>query len=421
VVPASVPGESSVVEDIEAGIRAAMDRVIAALTEPLSPEEKSPRPRETEKLSRIIFKGHIEEVNRFFYKRGWTDGLPVIPPTEEAVAAMLQGTDLPPDYLVAELGPRCGKATVEKIAINAVMAGALPTYMPVLIAGIQSLISFPEYGFLRLSVSTGSWAPFWIINGPVRNDLFINCRSGALSPGDIANAAIGRAFGLIIKNIGGIRKGIEDMGVLGNPGKYSLVIGENEEDSPWEPMHVEHGFKREDSTITVSFPNTYIQMWPYGSDDEGIMRALIYNLMPGRGGGFCLLLTPPHARTLANHGWTKKSIKTFISEYARAPAYRMPSYWGVSPAVPGVTAGLQGSRVPMREMDEVPIIKNPESIAIIVAGGPGAFIGQLAGGTGVVGGTVNSWEKAIATIKLPANWDSLVAQYKNVVPTYLRY
>jgi hypothetical protein len=133
---------------------------------------------------------------------------------------MLSGTDLPPDYLVAEIVPRNGKATVEKIAINAVMAGCLPTYMPVLVAGVQALTA-PDTTFGIWGVSTGSWAPFWIINGTVRNDLHIDSGSGTLSPGDKANAAIGRAMGLIIKNIGGIRKASEDMGCLGNPGKYS--------------------------------------------------------------------------------------------------------------------------------------------------------------------------------------------------------
>ena len=150
--------------------------------------------------------------------------------------------------------PRLGKATVEKIAINAVMAGALPTYMPVLIASVQALWT-PD-GTPCATVSTGSWAPFWIINGPIRKDLHINSGSGALSPGDMANATIGRAMGLITKNIGGIRKGIEDMGFLGNPGKYSMVMAENEEESPWEPLHVEQGFKKEDSAITVFFPNS---------------------------------------------------------------------------------------------------------------------------------------------------------------------
>lgn len=415
VVATATPCEASVIEDIEAGVTTAMDDIVAALTRPLTAEEKSPRPKETEKPSRIMFKGSLEEVNRFLYRRGWTDGLPVIPPTEETVAEMLTGTDLPPDHVVAELEPRCGKATVEKIAVNAVMAGALPTYMPLLIAGVQVLAD-PGSGYTTYGVSTGSWAPFWVVNGPIRNALHINSGSGALSPGDIANAAIGRALGLIIKNIGGVRKGIEDMGVIGNPGKYTMVIAENEEDSPWEPLHVEHGFNKEDSTLALSYPNTFIQIWPYSSDDEGILRSVIYNLLPSRGGQFYLTLTPPHAKTLARHNWTKKDIKAFIVEHGRTPAYRLPSYWGVSPAVPGVVAGLRGRRVPMRETDEVSILRNPAVIEIVVVGGPGAFIGQFIGA-----GLVGEPGPRIKKVELPADWDKLVKKYANVVPTYVRY
>jgi hypothetical protein len=231
VVLEPVVSECTDLEEIEAGVTSVIDKVVSVLTKPLTAEEKSPQAKELEKPARIVFKGDLEEVNRFFYKRGWTDGLPIIPPTEEAVAEMLTGTDLPKEFVVAELLPRRGKATVEKIAINAVMAGALPTYMPVLIAATRALMT--NRGADMMAASTGSWTPFWVINGPIRQALNLNSSYGAMNPGDIANAAIGRAMGLITKNIRGIRKGIEDMGVLGNPGKYSMVAAENEENSPW--------------------------------------------------------------------------------------------------------------------------------------------------------------------------------------------
>ena len=411
VVATSVPCESSVVEDVETGIDQAIDVIVDTLTKPLTTEEKSPK-KEVAKPARITFKGTLEEVNRFYYRRGWADGLPIIPPTEEAVAEMLTGTDLPPDHVVAELEPRLGKATVEKIAVNAVMAGALPTYMPILIAGLQ-ILADPTSGYGTWGVSTGSWAPFWIINGPIRNDLNINNGTGALSPGNIANATIGRAMQLIIQNIGGARKGIEDMGVLGNPGKYSLVIAENEEENPWEPLHVENGYNKEDSTIRVHAPNTYAQIWPLASDDEGILRSIVYNMMPGRSGSFGLILTPPHARTLAKNGWTKQDIRGFIAEYSRAPADRFPIYWGMSSPVEG--AWLYKNRVPMRSNDLVPMVKDPDSITIIVAGGPGAFIGMLTPAILHLAG------KMMEKITLPANWDKLVAKYKDVIPSYARY
>jgi hypothetical protein len=404
VVSEAVPCECTVKNDVEIEIDAIMDNVIAALTKPLTATEKSPQKKETENPSRIVFKGTLEEINHFFYKRGWTDGLPVIPPTEEAVAEMLTGTDMAPDHLIAKLEPRMGKATVERIAINAVMAGALPTYMPLLIAGVQAMV---QTGFSTSSVSTGSWTPFWIVNGPIRKDVQINGSTGALSPGDMANAAVARALGLIIKNIGGIRKGIEDMGTLGNPGKYSQFLGENEEESPWEPMHMEYGFNKEDSTICVSFPNSYVQIQPYTTEDNGMLRGIIYNLIPGRRGGCTLVFSPQNARTLARQGWTKKDIKAFVAENSQVPAYRLMSYWALQ------HGGLAGEKVPMINSDTVPLIKDPNTIRIIVAGGPGAWIGIHAPGF--------TPRSTMQKIELPANWNKLLAKYKNLVPTYLRY
>lgn len=407
IVPEAVPCECSVMEQIEAEINAVMDDIIAALTQPLSDEEKSPKPKEVEKFSRIVFKDDLEEVNRFFYKRGWADGLPIVPPTEEAVEEMLKGTDLPRDYVVGKIMPRLGKATVEKIAINAVMAGALPTYMPLLITGVQALMD-PKSYFGIWGVSTSSFAPFWIINGSVRNDLNINSGSGALSPGDIANATIGRAMGLIIKNIGGIRKGVEDMGVLGNPGKYTMVIAENEEESPWEPLHVEQGFNKEDSTVTLYFHNCYSQIMPYGTDDKGILSGVIYNVIPDRKGLFCLILPPVHAKTLAANGWIKKRIKVFISEYARLPAYRHGGKFGSYLGAPAK------EQLPMNPEDPMAIFWKPDWIRVIIAGGPGNFIGL------VQGGAAEGMDWVTKKVELPANWDKLVEKYKDIVPTYVR-
>jgi hypothetical protein len=397
VVLEPVVPECTVVEEIETGITAVMDDIVSTLTRPLTAEEKYPKPKKVEKPSRIIFKGNLEEVNRFFYQRGWADGLPIIPPTEEAVAEMLTGTDLPPDHLVATLEPRLGKATVEKIAINAVMAGALPTYMPLLIAGVKALKTIG----VTSAVGTVSPAPFWIINGPIRKELHINDGFGALSPGDIANAAIGRAMGLITKNMRGVRKGIEDMGVFGNPGKYSMVVAENEEANPWEPLHVESGFKKEDSTVSLSSPNSLQVLYSYGTDDRGLLSTIIYNIVPGLMGGISLILTPTNARSLASRGWTKKAIKDYIVENARAPRDHFARYYG-------------GAEDKGKPQESVPIFtlspRQPDPIRIYVFGGMSSWTGLLSGGSGVT-------EK----IELPTNWNKLVAQYKNIVPTYARY
>jgi len=308
--------------------------------------------------------------------------------------------------LVTELEPRRGKATVEKIAINAAMAGALPTYMPLLIAGVQALAANPISGMM--AASTGSFSPFWLINGPISKDLQINSSFGAMSPGNIANATIGRALGLITKNIRGVRRQIEDMGVLGHPGKYSMVAAENEEFSPWEPMHVEHGFQKEDSTITLTFPQSFQQMIPYGTDDKGILDTVISSITPARMGLFALLLTPAHAKTMANKDWTKKKIKDYIIENTRIPMDQIQQFG------PGV-AGAIARDIPTDQGDSFPIFqinqRNPEPVQVYVFGGFGSWIGFLQGGP----------QPVIKKAVLPAKWAQLMNKYKNIVPSYVRY
>jgi hypothetical protein len=389
VRPIHIANETTVAADIEAGASGAMPGIVAALTEPLTAGERSPK-RDAAAPPRVAFAGDYEAVNRFFYRKGWTDGLPIVPPTEKAVAEMLEGTDLPPDHLVARVIPRLGKATVEKIAVNAVMAGALPTHMPVLLAAVRALMN-PKSRFDTFEVSTGSWAPFFALNGPVRNDILVNSGSGALSPGDIANAAIGRAVGLIVKNIGGARKGIEDMGVIGNPSKYSLVIGENEEESPWTPLHVDRGFRREESTLTLFFPNGFAQSVPRATSAEGIARALADM---GPWSMSCLIVIPSHARILADEGWTKEKLQEYILRNAADPFAAIGEKPDVLSAPPALNRG---------------------GLLILVAGGPGAWMGMLRS----VGGIENDF--VTEPIEFPKNWDSLVKKYKNVKPTYEDY
>ncbi|HYW22510.1 MAG TPA: hypothetical protein VE953_00010 [Terriglobales bacterium] len=402
VVAETVPCECTEPERIARGVHAVIDDIVAALTVPLTRDEQSPPPPETAGARGIVFDGDLAEVQRFFYQRGWTDGLPIIPPTEAAVEEMLTGTDLPRDCLVGRMIPRLGKVTVEKIAINAVMAGALPIYMPLLIAGVEALLD-PRSAFGTFEVSTGSWAPFWVVNGPIREQLHVNGGQGALSPGDIANATIGRAMGLIVKNLGGARKGLEDMGVQGNPGKYTMVTAENEEAiASWEPLHVQHGFQHEDSCVTVSFPNTYLQIWPYGSDDKGILRAIMSNMVP-RWRQLTLLVPPGHAQTLADAGWTKGEIASYLYEYARVPAYRTPEFWG--------TPGMQRVRPPLNAEDPTPLLRSPDTMRVVVSGGAGAFMGMAYG--------AGTW--VTKPVTLPSQWERLVRKYRSLVPNHLRY
>jgi hypothetical protein len=389
VIGTPIACESTDQTDIEAGIEGAMDQIIEALTKPLTQAESSPQTR-TEPEPRSAFKGSIQDVNNFYYRKGWTDGMPILPPTEAAVAEMLTGTDLPADHVVTKLIPRGGYATVEKIAVNAVMAGALPVHMPVIIAAVESL-SDGRTRYDTFQVSTGSWAPFFLINGPVRNDIHINSGSGAMSPGNIANAAIGRAVGLISKNIGGARKGIEDMGVQGNPGKWSLVIGENEELSPWEPYHVSSGYQKEDNVLTVFFPNQFRQSIPGQTHAEGIATSWA-NMRPGALSA--LIVIPDQAKIMASEGWSKQRVRDFIIEQNRPPAPKS----GLPTESGRFGRGLQN-----------------EDFMLIVAGGPGSFFALYSS----AGGFNNHFVSK--EISLPKNWDSLVARYRNMVPNYVIY
>ena len=384
VIPENVACEATVAADIEKGVGEVMDQIVAALTTPLTPEERSPVQKQAENPERIIYKGDFQAVNRYYYRHGWTDGLPITPPTKEAVAEMLTGTDLPADHVVAKIIPRMGKATVEKIAVNAVMAGALPTHLPVIIAAVQAVME-PKARYDTFQVSTGSWAPFLILNGPVRNDIQINTSSGALSPGNIANAAIGRTLQLISKNIGGARPGIEDMGVIGNPGKYSLVLGEFEEASSWEPLSVDRGFKKEDSTVTVFFPNSYTQTIPAHTSAQGIADRWA-DLVTG--GLSCLVVIPDHAYIFSQAGWTKEKLKKYIVKKAHE----------------------KNPKSTLREQDFI----------IVVAGGPGVWLGKFTSAGGAAMGNFNN-DFVTKKIEFPHNWDKLVAKYKDVVPTYVRY
>jgi hypothetical protein len=405
VVKEDIVSECTVIEEIDSEIEKAFPEVIEVLTKPVTGGEITPQYKDPHNTPRLIYKGSLEEVNRFFYQSGWTDGLPIIPPTEAAVKEMMTGTDHAPDYLVEKLEPRLGKATVEKIAVNAVMAGCLPTYMPYLIAGVHALAANPSPGMM--AVSTGSWSPFWLLNGPASRDCNFRSTYGAASPGDIANATFGRAMGLITKNIRGLRKQVEDMGVLGNPGKYSFVAAENEENSPWQPNHVDYGFNKDDSTVTLMFPNTYQQMMPFGTDDKGILGTVLGSIFPARIGSLAVLMTPNNAQALASRGWTKQKVMEHIIEKAVVP----PDYYS--------RLGLEAEKIVGKGLmtpDSIDHIftrsdRDYDPVRVFVYGGFGSWVGLLQGGSAPI----------VKKAELPKNWVQLVSKYKNIVPSYVRY
>ncbi len=192
----------------------------------------------------------LEAVNALFYERGWTDGLPIIPPTRERVERMVAGGGRPGDALVGRIPPKWGEATVERIAVNAVMAGCRPEHLPVVLAAVEALLD-DRVNLHGVQCTTHVTTPLIVVNGSLSRRLGINGGPNCFGQGWIANAAIGRAVRLILVNLGGARPGRIDKATFGHPGKYAYCVAENEAESPWEPFHVEQGYRPDESAVTV--------------------------------------------------------------------------------------------------------------------------------------------------------------------------
>ncbi|MBI2508868.1 MAG: hypothetical protein HYV99_02445, partial [Betaproteobacteria bacterium] len=267
----------------------------------------------------------LDAINDYFYERGWTDGLPIVPPTGERVAAMLEGMPRrDPDELISVIPPKMGRATLRQVAVNAVMAGCKPEYLPVVVAALQA-VSEPDYGLDHRQTTTHAGAPLIIVNGPIAKSLRINCGTGLFGPGWRANATIGRALRLVLVNIGGAGPGV-DCSQAGHPGKYTFCIAEYEEANPWEPLHVERGYRRDQSTVTVVNAEAPHSMTENIQTDPGEIVRTFASSMSGLGvnnlysqGHPVLVLGIEHARYLAAAGWSKRDVKVALFERARQP------------------------------------------------------------------------------------------------------
>ena len=306
-----------------------------------------------------------------YYRRGWTDGLPIVAPTPERVAAMCEYVRLRPDHEIAELPPRRAIVTVEKVAINAVMAGCLREYFPVVLAAIEA-IADPTFNLFGVDTTTSGVCVLTVVNGPIRQALEINCSYGCLGPGWRANATIGRAIALTQQNVGGRVPGPVSKTTHGQPGRYTMCMGEFEEKSPWPPLHVERGFKAEESTVTVFSPTcatSIMDVWSRSA--ESLLTSCAHsmdwigsnNMVVPRAGESLLILSPDHAELVARDGWTKDDIRSFLMKTAnQTPLARFPKER---------QAALIGEeRV---ENGVVPIHYRAEQFMVAVAGGLGGY------------------------------------------------
>lgn len=326
----------------------------------------------------------------YYFAQGLTDGLPVVPPTEARVRAMLDATPRPADDLVARVPPNFGAATVEKIAVNAVMAGCRPDYLPVVIAGVQAMCD-ERANLHGVQGTTHTATPLFIVNGPIRGRLDVNCAAGVFGSGWRANATIGRALRLIMLNLGGARPGEIDKSTMGHPGKYTYCIGEYEEENPWEPLHVEHGFAAAQSTVSVYCCDAPQCVSNHGSrsaagilDTIGASMAVGWSDKTYLAGNHLIVLGPEHARSLAHDGLSKADVKRYLFEHVRRPLREL---------LPGTdgSEGLNRDRLPdwldaTDDTTQVPKVASADDIILVVAGGTaGRFSVHMCGWGGGAG------------------------------------
>ena len=309
----------------------------------------------------------------FCFEQGWTDGLPVIPPTEARVRAMLDAAALDPKSEVVQVAHRAVSITAEKVAINAVMAGCKPAYMPVVVAAVKG-IGDPAWSYHGPGTSTGGAGTLLIVNGPIARELDVNAGDNLFGPGWRANATIGRALRLVMRNVCGSMPGTLDRGTVGHPGRLSYVIAENEAESPWTPLHVERGFRPEQSTVTVVAalgPHQFYNQ--LSSTAEGVLTTLADTMrISGNPMGqpeYVVVLAGEHMRTIARDGWSKADIRRFLFEQTQNSHAHLKK-----------TQVMAGALQPGDESRMRPLVESPDDILVVAAGGrAGAFSAYIPG------------------------------------------
>jgi hypothetical protein len=317
-------------------------------------------------VARIEVPEDADEVNRIYYERGWTDGLPIVAPTEERVGRMLTATKREVDEVLGIFPPGGNEATVGHIAINAVMAGCLPEHIPVLIAIVEAMLE-EQFGLSWIQATTHPVAPLVIVNGPIRKRLSFNSGSGLFGPGNRTNAAIGRAMRLILLNVGGAKPGVTDLSTQGQPSKYSFCIAENEEMSPWEPLHVERGFPRSSSTVTVCGVENPHNINDHTAEDGENLLTTIAGTVATQGnnnilykmGEPLIVIGPEHARIISASGFSKAQVKEYLHDHARVPKRRFSRKHQEE----------QFSVFP--DDSAIPVAQTADDFMIVVAGGVG--------------------------------------------------
>ena len=339
--------------------------------------------------ARRIDIGSDDDVVEFMFDQGFSDGLPLVPPTPDRVIRMLSGTRRSPQDVVATVPPNMGRATIEKIAINAVMAGCKPEYLPVVIAAVEAVCT-DEFNIHGVTATTMGAAPVMVVNGPVREKIGMNMKLGALGAGNRANATIGRALRLVVRNVGGASTGGVERSTLGNPMKFTMCFAEFEERSPWPALHVERGFKPEDSVVTIfamtGGPVHIVDQTSRAPDQiaetlglglEGVFSPKMQNLPVDA----LLVVCPEHIDTLMREGYySKNQLRNQILKVTAKPA--------ANQSVDGALRADKSS-VGRKKIPEGAKFASTDYIHIVVAGSDAgkfssAFHGWVTGATGSI-------------------------------------
>ena len=311
------------------------------------------------------------EANELFQRNGWTDGLPIVPPTEESVRRFLDAAGLAAEAEVGVEPVRRRRITAEKVAIAAVMAGCLPEYLPVVVAAIQAMCE-PEFGFHGVTASTGGSAPLMVVNGPVRRALGMNATHNVLANGSRPNATIGRALRLLIINVLGGIPGQLDRSTLGHPGKFTLCVAEDEEDSAWLPLAAERGVPAGASAVTVlavASPHQVMNEWTHDPREiaETYAAAIRANMLTYSiwAGNYAIVVAKQHRQIFAEAGWSKRDLRECLHERARVTRRAWRSV--------GKSAGA-----PRKDEDATyTALRSPDDLLVVAAGGPAGGFGAI--------------------------------------------
>ncbi|MFK8048306.1 MAG: thioredoxin [Halioglobus sp.] len=325
--------------------------------------------------SRRIEIADLEDPMESCFERGWSDGLPVVPPTEIRVVRMLAGTTRDPKEVLGLIPPDLQPCTIEKVAINAVMAGCKPEYLPVVIAAVEACL-IEEFCMHGLLATTWFSGPMLIVNGPIAKAIGMNSGTNALGQGNRANATIGRALQLVIRNVGGGKPGGVDRSTIGNPGKYTFCFAEDEDNSCWESLAVQRGFDKGASTVSLFAADGVQGMADQKSrEPESLCRSFAASLLSVGHPKFAMvsdafiIIAPEHQRIFSDAQWSKKQVLDKISEFTTRPG---------SDIIGGIDGIAEGMPEYVKDMD-LPKFK-PGGLNIVRAGGTAGLFSAIVGG-----------------------------------------